>query len=285
MQLLLLSAIWGSAFLAIDLSIANFPPFLVAFGRIFIATVFLLIVVFYKKLSFPRDRKSWVILVIAGALNNAVPFYLISWGQQYISSSTAAIMLSFGPFIALILSHFMTHDEKFSIFKLLGVFLGFLGVFILVGGEILSKDTNALMGQLAVLLATVGYISSGLLIRKLGNINTIVCSTSMLVTATLLMLPFVHFSLLMDEISMNISLISIIYLALIPTAIASLIRVKLVQKVGIQFMSQVSYLIPIFAIFWSWFFLSEIPTISAWIALCLILSGLLVRTTNIKKHI
>jgi drug/metabolite transporter (DMT)-like permease len=64
---------------------------------------------------------------------------------------------------------------------------------------------------------------------------------------------------------------------------ASLVRVKLVQKVGIQFMSQVAYLIPIFAIFWSWIFLNEIPKLTAWIALFLILSGLLVRKLPYKK--
>lgn len=82
--------------------------------RIGFAAFFLLSVVVIKKYSFPIDKKSWMILILAGILNNAIPFFLIGWGQQYINSSTAAIMLSFGPFVALILSHYTTHDEKFS---------------------------------------------------------------------------------------------------------------------------------------------------------------------------
>ena len=277
MQLLLLSAVWGSSFLFIDLALTDFSPFLVAFGRISLASIFLLFVVFFKKLKFPKDTKSWFILILAGILNNAIPFYLISWGQQYISGSTAAIMLSFGPFIALILSHFTTHDEKFSIYKLLSVALGFMGVLILLGGDIVSKNSDALFGQLAVLLATVGYITSGLLIRKLGKINTIVCSTSMLLTGTLVMIPFIPINELLNIKVINLSTYSVVYLALLPTAIASLFRVRLVQNVGIQFMSQVAYLIPIFAIFWSWIFLDEIPKLLAWIALSLILSGLYIR--------
>lgn len=192
-------------------------------------------------------------------------------------------MLSFGPFIALILSHFTTHDEKFSIYKLLGVLLGFIGVFILVGGDIISKNSDALFGQLAVLVATIGYITSGLLIRKLGKINTIVCSTSMLLTGALVMIPFVSIKEILDIQIVSMGCYSVVFLALIPTAMASLVRVKLVQKVGIQFMSQVAYLIPIFAIFWSWIFLNEIPKLTAWIALFLILSGLLVRKLPYKK--
>jgi len=280
----LLSAVWGSSFLAINLAIKDLSPFLVAFGRISLASIFLLVVVFFQKLPFPKDKKSWIILILAGILNNAIPFYLISWGQQYISGSTAAIMLSFGPFIALILSHFTTHDEKFSTYKLLSVLLGFIGVFILLGGDILSKNSDALIGQLAILLATVGYITSGLLIRKLGKMNTIICSTSMLLTGALVMIPFVSIKELSNIEIGNISTYSVIYLALLPTAIASLLRVKLVQKVGIQFMSQVAYLIPIFAIFWSWIFLSEIPQLTAWIALILILMGLLIRKIPLKRY-
>ncbi len=263
--------------MAIEVALKNVSPFLVAFGRISFAALFLLLIIFYKNYSFPRDRKSWLILILAGILNNAIPFFLISWGQQYINSSTAAIMLSCGPFVALILSHYTTHDEKFSIYKLISVAFGFLGVFILVGGDLFDQKVDAVYGQIAVLLATVGYISAGLLIRKLKHINVVICSTSMFLTATIVMLPFVSLSEISRVNFTDMSTVAIIYLAIIPTAIASLVRVQLVQRVGVQFMSQVSYLIPIFAIFWAWVFFSELPDTNAWIALLLILTGLIIR--------
>ncbi len=186
-------------------------------------------------------------------------------------------MLSCGPFIALVLSHYATKDENFSIYKLISVVLGFIGVFVLVGGNIVNQRVDAIYGQLAVLLATVGYIGAGLLIRKLKHINAVICSTSMFLTATVVMLPFVSVYEIMNIDFSGISALTIIYLAIFPTAIASLVRVKLVQKTGIQFMSQVAYFIPIFSIFWAWVFLSELPTANAWIALLFILSGLLIR--------
>jgi len=272
-----LAAIWGSSFLAIEVALKSASPFLVAFGRTSFAAIFLLLVIFLKRFSFPRDKKSWSILILAGILNNAIPFFLISWGQLYINSSTAAIMLSVGPFVALILSHFVTDDEKFSLFKLVSVVLGFLGVLVLLGDDIVSQRVDAIYGQLAVFLATLGYVSSGLLIRKLHNINTVICSTSMFLTATVVMLPFVSISEILNIKIDNYSTLAIVYLAIIPTAIASLVRIQLVQRVGVQFMSQVAYLIPIFAIFWAWLFLFELPNINAWIALFLILFGLIVR--------
>ncbi len=161
--------------------------------------------------------------------------------------------------------------------KLLSVSLGFLGVGVLLGGDIVNQRVDAIYGQLAILLATAGYVGSGLLIRKLKHINVVVCSTSMLLTTTVVMLPLVSLIEIVSVDFLGLSVLSLLYLAIFPTAFASLIRVELVQRTGVQFMSQVAYLIPIFAIFWAWVFLSELPSINAWLALLLILLGLGVR--------
>ena len=275
--LMLLSAIWGSAFVSIELALNNFPPFIIAFGRIAIASLFLLLFIYFRKLSFPKDLKTWSILILIGFLNNAMPFYLISWGQQYISANTASVMLAVGPFVALILSHFITNDEKITIHKLIGVVLGFIGVFILLGDDFLSGQKDSLYGKIAMLIAVCGYILSGFLIRKISHVHTIICSSSMFLSATIMMSPFIFLIDFGNFTIFNNSSFVIIYLALVPTAIASLVRINLVQKVGVQFMSQVAYLIPIFAIFWSWVFFDTIPKPVVIIALIFIFSGLFIR--------
>jgi len=275
--LMLLSAIWGSAFVAVEIALNDFPPLFVAFGRIFLAALFLTSLVYMKNLHFPKDLKTWGLLIIIGILNNSMPFFLIAWGQQYINASTASIMLAVGPFVALLLSHYITHDEKFTLLKLIGVIIGFLGVFVLLGDDFLNQRHDSLYGQIAMLIAVMGYISSGLLLRKISYVPTLVCSSSMFITASITLLPFVYFIDFTALNILNFSFLPIIYLAIFPTAIASLIRIKLVQKVGVQFMSQVAYLIPIFAIFWSWVFFSELPKQTAVIALVLVLVGLFIR--------
>ena len=279
--LILLSAIWGSAFIATEMAVKELPVLLITFGRIFLASLFLYFIVHIKKLSFPKDMKSWIFLIFIGILNNSIPFFLITWGQQYINSSTASIMLAVGPFIALILSHYITHDENFTLLKLTGVIIGFFGVFVLLGDDFLNQRHNEFYGEIAMLLATFGFISAGLLLRKMSHLPTLVCSASMFITSSISLLPFVLYLPLKNiEISIS-SMLPILYLAIIPTAAASLIRIRLVQKVGVQFMSQVSYLIPIFAIIWSWIFFDVLPKQTAWIALFLILFGLFIR--KLKK--
>lgn len=274
--LLSLSAVWGSSFIAIELALADYDPFLLAFCRILIATIFLSLFVYFQKLPLPKDIKTWFILLCIGVLNNAMPFYFISWGQQYISASTASVMLAVGPFIALVLSHYFTHDEKFTIFKLIGVVLGFSGVFILLGEDFFKGQEYSLYGKIAMLLAVLGYISSGFLIRKISYVNTIVCSSSMLLTATIAMIPVLFF-MEFKEFAYESSFLWIVYLAIFPTALASLVRVRLVRTVGVQFMSQVAYLIPIFAIFWSFVFFNEKPKEVLLVALVFIFLGLFIR--------
>jgi drug/metabolite transporter (DMT)-like permease len=280
--LLLLSAIWGSAFVAISFALTDSAPFIIAFGRIFLAALFLTSIVFVKKLSFPRDLKTWRMFVLIGFLNTAIPFYLISWGQQFITPSTAALLLAVGPFIVLIVSHFVTYDEKFTIFKLIGVVFGFFGVFLLLGDDFASGNENSLYGKIAMLIAVIGYISAGFLIRKLSHIPILISSSSMFISASIMMLPFLFFISYDNVTILSYSSLAIIYLAIIPTASALLLRISLVQKVGVQFMSQVSYLIPIFAIFWSWLFFDLLPESIAFVALIFIFSGLFIRKIKLK---
>jgi len=281
--LMLLSAIWGSAFVGIGYALSAFHPLIVAFYRVLIATLVVWLFIWIKRLPLPRDRNSWTYLIFLGLINNALPFYLISWGQQYVSASTAAVLLAIGPFVALIMAHWLTHDEKITPFKLIGVASGFSGVFILFGEDFFKGELNSLYGKLAILIATIGYVSSGLMIRRLSHIDTLVCAGSMFLTASVWMLPFVWFIPFESASLLSAPFLTILYLALIPTALASIIRIQLVQRTGVQFMSQVSYLIPLFAIFWAWVFFDTIPGLTVWIALILILGGLFIRKINLEN--
>lgn len=275
--LLALSAVWGTSFIAVEFSLNSYSPLFVAFTRIFLAALFLLPIFFIKRLTLPKDIKSWIILAIAGITNNAAPFFFLSWGQQYVSSSTAAIMLAAGPFFTLLLSHILTQDEKFSTIKLISVILGFAGVFVLLGDDLLNARNDSLLGELSILLAILGYISSGLLLKKVSHVSATVCSIFMFTSASLVLSPFVLVSIVDEGFSFNNSFLVLIYLAIIPTALASLLRVRLVHKVGVIFMSQVAYLIPIFTIFWAWLFFDDTPKIAALFTLILVFLGLLIK--------
>ena len=279
-NLFALSAIWGTAFIGIEIAIEHLNIFHVTFGRVFIAFLFLIPIVIYNKLSLPTTKTAWFFITIAALLNNTIPFSLINWGQQYISSGMSALMIGFGPFITLVLTHYMTTDEKFSSSKLLSLLIAFIGLVLLVGDSIILADITSLKGQLAVLLASFCYVMSSVLIRKIFGVSFIMISFLMFGIATISMLP-IAFNVSSDISGIfDDSILAIIYLGIFPTAIASLYRVQMVQKVGVQFMSQVAYLIPIFALIFAWIVLDEIPKLITLLSLILILLGLYLRNKN-----
>lgn len=276
-NLFALSAIWGTAFIGIEIAIKELDVFQVTFGRVFIAFLFLLPFVLYKKLPLPRGKKNWMWLSLSALLNTALPFSLINAGQEYITSGMSALMIGFGPFITLLLAHYFTHDEKISKYKIYSVALGFIGLILLLGDNFLASNISELKGQFLVLIATLSYALSSLLVRKISGVPYLMLSFSMFAVSALVLTPIVIYLYWGQSLEVNQSTLAILYLGILPTAVASIYRVKMVQEVGVQFMSQVSYLIPIFALIWAWLVLDEIPKAITLVSLAIVLFGLYIR--------
>lgn len=279
-NLTILSAIWGTAFIGIEIAIRQLDVFQVTFGRVLIAFLFLLPFVLYKKLTFPKDKKTWILLTISAVLNTAIPFSLINHGQEYITSGMSALMLGFGPFITLILGHYLTSDEKISKYKIISIIFGFTGLILLLGDNVIASNISQLKGQGFVLIASLSYALSSLVIRKITGISYLNLTFLMFGVSALILSPIVIYLYSDYVFTVNDSTIALLYLGILPTAIAQIFRVKMVQEVGIQFMSQVAYLIPIFAIIWAWLVLDEIPKFITLLSLVFILLGLYLRNKN-----
>lgn len=276
-KLVCLGAIWASAFMCIEVALEDFSPFAIATWRIVIAAAVLVPIVYIARLQFPRDVKTWGLFGATGVLYNAVPFTLISWGQQFISSGTSAIVISSGTFISLLLSHFLTHDDRLTLPKFTGVTIGFAGVVVLVGVDAVDGSLEAVLGQLAIVAAVTFYILSSLIIRRIAGVPPLVISAGVLATSAMYMAPTML--LLDDAVPSQVSttaIAALVFLGLVPTAFAYLLRIQIVQQVGTTFLSQVSLLIPAFGLLWGWLFLSEIPTQASWAALVLVLIGMVV---------
>lgn len=276
-NLFLLSAIWGTAFIGIEIAIRSLEVIQVTFGRVIIAFFFLLPFILYKKINFPKDKRTWILLSLSAILNTTIPFSLINAGQEYITSGMSALMIGFGPFITLILAHYLTSDENISKYKIYSVIFGFIGLLLLLGDNLIALDINQLQGQVLVLVASLCYALSSLIIRKVIDVSYFMSSFIMFGVSSLVLLPYVLYKYSNFEFVLNDSMIALIYLGILPTAIASIYRIKMVQEVGIQFMSQVAYLIPIFALIWAWLVLSEVPKYITILALIFILFGLYIR--------
>ncbi len=285
MVLLLLGAVWGSSFLCVSIALRDYPPASIAAIRITLAAVILLVIIRVRGLSLPKGRRDWLLLFVIGALNSSIPFSLISFAQQSISGGMSAMLISTAPFSALLIAHYYTHDDKISGNKVFGMFIGFAGVLVLVGADVLASRNDAVAGQLMALLAALCYGSSSILIRKVSHINSLVSSASVLLITALYFMPLVAYFDRPWLIEPSIeSFMALIYLGVVPTAIAYLLRFWLINRTGSVYVSQVAYLIPLFALAWGWMFLQEIPDTTIWLAMVLILTGIAVNSWSGKKR-
>ncbi|MFT6301286.1 MAG: drug/metabolite transporter (DMT)-like permease [Granulosicoccus sp.] len=273
-QLFAAAGMWGGTFLLNEIALVDFAPVAIAAYRIMLAALILCLVCYWKGLI-PKlnTRSMWLILAI-GLLNSVVPFSLIGWGQLRIDSSTTAILLATSPFFALLLSHYMTRDDRFAWNKLAGLAVGFLGVIVLMWqGQ--AQGGGSLAGMIVVVLAGCCYSLSAILIRKLSDMPSLVLVASTLTVASIILIPvLLWWYPPWEQLHQASSMSALLFLAVGPTATAYVLRVRIVKSNGAVFMSNVGYLIPLFAVFWSWLFLSQKPSVIMWLSLVLIFTGL-----------
>ncbi len=274
-KLLFVGALWGASFIFIALALQSFGPLSIAAGRILLAALVLVAICLVAGYRFPTDLRDWRKMVTIGMLNSALPFFLISWGMQFISSAESALLMASGTFCALILSHFVSPDERINLARGIGVSIGFGGVLVLVITELLQTGLGGLMGQLAVIAAGASYATSSVMSRRISHLSSLPASAGILATASIYMVPaawWLERPLISD--AAPISIIAMTVLGVVATALAYVIRLNIIKTNGAVFMSQVGYLVPLFGVIWSWMFLSESISIQTVAALLIILLGI-----------
>ena len=223
---------------------------------------------------------------IVGLFNAAIPFTLIPYGLLALPSNIGVIIMSANPFLALILAHFFTNDEKLNLRKSIGTIIGFSGVVFAVGVEVFVTDMDSLIGALAIYLAGCSYVISNLIIRKISDQPSDMVTMNSLMWGTIWLLPlmFMYGNLSNYELS-YLPITAIIYLGIIPTGLAFSLRQVLIRNTGSTFMMQVAYLIPIFGIFYGWLLLSEPLKLSLFAGLILVIVGIAVSKMQIDVEI
>ena len=284
-MLLFLGAIWGSSFIFVALALPEFGPASIAGWRVLLAAVILLVIALCMRHPFPRGYKNWFYIVIVGCLNSAVPFFLISWGQQFISSAEAALLMAMGTFCSLIVSHFTSLDERINPSRALGVLVGFIGVLVLVFWDIAETGVGELAGQIAVICAGCSYAISAVIARRLSHLPTIPTSAGMMLSASLYLMPIAWWlESPIPETAGIQSLMSLIYLGVVATALGVTLRFIIIRSNGAVFMSLVGYLVPLFGVIWSALFFTDVINLQTLISLALIMLGIAI-TRNGHKAI
>ncbi len=269
-----LALIWSSAFFNIKIATDSFGPITIAFLRVFLASIPLLLICNYKKIKIEAFSKEWHWFAIIGFVNLVVPFFLIAYGVKSVQSNLAAILMSSGPLTSTILGHFFTKHDKFNFVKTIGVLIGFSGIIYLFSDNILINENNFLSAIL-ILAGATGYVIGGVLTLKISSKKNENVTTSICIWASIILLPL---SLIFEQPwNLNPSLkstASLIYLGIVCTGLAWLLRFRILKNNGLIFQSQVSYLIPIFAIILGYIFLGELITSKVIVSLTAVVIGI-----------
>jgi drug/metabolite transporter (DMT)-like permease len=203
-----------------------------------------------------------------------VPFFLISYGVNSVQSNLAAILMSTTPLSSTILGHYFTKDEKFNLTKTIGILIGFAGIVYLFSDNLLINENN-FVSALLILLGSTCYVIGGVLTLKIKEKKNENVTGSILIWAIIILFPLSFFIEKPWAYTPTLqSTVSVIYLGLVSTGIAWLLRFKILINNGLIFQSQVSYLIPIFGIILSYIFLKELITFKVLVSLIAVTIGI-----------
>ena len=279
-----LALIWASAFFNIKIATYSFGPVTIAFLRVFFGAIPVLLLCFYKNIKIEAFSKDWYWFAIIGLINLVIPFFLISYGVKSVQSNLAAILMSTTPLSSTILGHFYTSNEKFNLTKTIGILIGFAGIVFLFSDNLLINENN-FISALLILLGSTCYVIGGVLTLKIKNKKNENVTGSILIWAIIILLPSSFFIEKPWTYTPSIqSTVSVIYLGLVSTGLAWLLRFKILINNGLIFQSQVSYLIPIFGTILSYIFLKELITFKVLISLIAVIVGIyFVRRADNKK--
>jgi drug/metabolite transporter (DMT)-like permease len=241
-----LGIIWSSSFLWIKIAVQEVGPITLVAYRVLFGLLFGLIVVFFQRAQWPRTLKVWFPILLLGIVNVAIPFFLISWGEQVIDSAVAAILDSTVPLFTIVLAHFLLHDDKMTISKVLGLLLGFAGVVILMSKDI-GTSPGSLLGQGAVVLACAFYAGSTIYARKFTeNTPAIFRSVGPLISSTAVMwmgASFIEAPIKVPQLS--ITWIALLWLGILGSGLAFIMNYYLIHEIGPTRTTMVTYLFPL----------------------------------------
>ena len=280
--LLVLGTLWGSSYLFIKITVAEVPALTLVSGRLVAASIAMWIILRILGIPLPRDGKTWRAYVMLGLFGAAVPYTLITWGEQYIPSGLASLLQSTTPIFALLLALLWTSDERIAVGKVAGVLLGFLGVLLLMLPDLRAGLANvgtrsALLGQLAVVGSSLCYAWTAIYARRhVQDQHPLTSAAGQLTMGAL----FTLLAALLTSSPFPRSLspqawASWAGLIVLGTILAYGIYFTLIQRGGATFATTVTYIIPVNGLLLGALVLGESLGLTVLVSLALILSGVL----------
>jgi drug/metabolite transporter (DMT)-like permease len=280
---------WGSSFAMTKVAVASIDPAWVMALRLFVGGVFLAVIVTLTQRQWPRDGRLWKWFAGLGLIGHAVPFFLISWGTQFISSGLSGVLMGSIPLFVVVFAHIFLPDERLTRMKTLGFLIGFVGLMIVLGPEKLLRFESqgmALVGEIAILIACICYAVHSLLARRIPFQGPVVQAAAVCLSGGLMGLIFA--SLYAPQglgHATPLAYLCVIGLGIVPTAISTLLVYAIVRSAGVSFVAYSNYLVPVYALGLGAVVLGETLTVNVGFGLLLILLGITASRMRMRKAV
>ncbi|MDA7690909.1 DMT family transporter [Methylophilaceae bacterium] len=282
--LVLIIIIWGSSFAMMHECLVggHFSPEQTVGYRLAIGSIVLLMACIFCKKSFPKTLTPWMHFFIYAIIGNIVPFLLISRGQMHITSGMTGLLMAFVPLVTMVLAHIFLPNNALNRFKIIGFVLGISGVLFILAPSI-NDGGSTLFGILLILGAAASYACHGVVVEKLPKYDPIVAATCSSILACLLAFliwpDMVYINL--DGVPLKTSL-NMLALGILPSALGALIFFNLINNAGATFLSNMNYVIPVYAFTLGALLLGEPVLWQNISALVLIVFGIFISRRRVK---
>lgn len=281
-DLLLLAAIWGSSFLFMRLAVNDFGPIAFIEMRIGISAVFLLVLsAAIGKLE--AVKAHWKPISICGILNVALPFFCFAYAAQTLPAGTLAVINAMVPLFGALIARVWL-QERLTWMRVLGLAIGFAGIIVLVYKDLSFGAAGSGWAVLAAIGAPFFYgVAACYTSKYLRGVDPIACATGSVTASAIVVLPLAIWTWPTTPVS-GVAWTSAVFLAIACTGIAYIIFYRLIARVGASKAITVTFLVPVFGIFWGVAILSEALPIQVILGASIVLFGTLLATGVIASR-
>ncbi|MCK0142121.1 DMT family transporter [Aliiroseovarius sp. F20344] len=274
-MLIALAAVWGGSFFFAEVALDELPPLTITLHRVVWTIPILAVIVVMKRIPVPRNPRVWLGYLGMGALNNAIPFSLIFWGQTQIESGLASILNGTTAMFGAVVAGVLLADEPLTGRKIGGAVLGLIGVGVIMGPEAVSGFNPANLAQLAIMGAALSYAFASVWGRvMLAGKPPLMNALGMVTASALITAPIVWMVDGPPTLSLTaVTWGSLMGLAVLSTALAYVLYFAILVRAGAANLMLVTLLIPPFAIGLGALFLGERIGPEAWVGFGIIAIG------------
>lgn len=272
---LALGFMWGSSYLFIKLAVDDFGTFTLVAIRLAIGAAFLWIVIRAAGQELPRERRIYGHLVVMAIVNIVIPFGLITWAEQSVDSSIAAILTAAVPLWAIVIAPLFLHDEPIRINGAIGLAVGFVGVVVLTSRGLEQGHSSDIAGEIALVGASLSYAVGAVYSRR--NMRGVRPMIPAVVQVTFAMLIAGGIALVLErpwEARPDVEAVaSMLWLGIVGSGLAYLVNFRLLEAWGATRTTLVAYVIPIVGIVLGYLVLQEQVDARLLIGTALVIGG------------